>query len=611
MVHSGLRLLLLTALLALVPLALRGGGSTPGLAEAQSSRHEIWGTVVDEDGRPVDGLWVAAHLQGGAPGEGQGRSTATGSFRFNLVAGVYRLEIHTERYGVCRVSGLENAEKRLNVIFAAEPGTSSRIDLVVRTSSVPERGGWVPCYFDDAFHTVEGIVLGPDQQPLEGIDARLWRRSGSVYVAPRTGKTGPDGVFAVEVPQGTYRLQLTTRVEGGRECPLGYFGPDGKRAPAGAVTQFSVGTEDIAGLTIALIEPPSEACREVRGVVTDAEGNAVTRASLNFFGHGESQTQLADDAGVFRAYLRDGSYRVTITTDRGSDCIVEGYAGRVPTRGSGFVVDGEGLSGLRFVLSGAPREERRRVPCLSTEVITTELEPGWNLVGWTGAETEIASVFDATRQVTAIYVWDGATQSFRGAARQESEVSGSLKALQPGMGLWLRVGGTERVSWTRPLLTESALVSLVDGWNLVSWSGRDGATAGDIFNSLGEEPAVAATWDASQGEFLVAFAGAGPDLHVKRGDALWLHTSGEGRWLQPGWPAPDVVMLGDYPPGTEERYRRSIEGTQVFYAERYGVITSDVTFYFASDRESLENAYSQVVGRNPPPPITAPIAATT
>ena len=236
-------------------------------------------------------------------------------------------------------------------------------------------------------------------------------------------------------------------------------------------------------------------------------------------------------------------------------------------------------------------------------MITTELHPEWNLAGWTGPATNISAVLEATPQLEAIYSWDGKTQSFRGAIRAKSGIDGSLKALEPGMGLWLYIGGTERVSWTRPFLTESALVSLAEGWNLMSWGGRDGASPEDILNPLGAELVLAATWDATTGQFLLsstATPATSNTLHeVRRGDALWLSTPAAGSWLQPGRPTPEVVLLGDFATGTEDRYRRNVEESQVFFAERYGVITSDVTFYFASDRESLVDTYRQVRGRDP------------
>lgn len=601
MVAPRFRLLLLAALLAVGVLA-PGAGLPPERAEAQSSRHEFPGTVVDEDGRPVERLFVAASPQA-RQGQYERRTTAAGgAFRLWLVEGTYRLSIWSDRYSKCTVSGIQNPEERLEAVFPVEGQGVTPIRIVATTSDRQQSGRWVRCFFDVPFYRVQGRVVGPDQEPVEGIDARLWRLSGSHYVGPEAGETGPDGLFAVEVPQGTYRLELATRVEGG-ECRLGYFGVDGTPAAAGAVTRFSVGSAGVRDIAIALTVPPSKACREVRGVVTDAEGNPLARVSLNFYRHGEGETQTADAAGTFRAYLRDGSYRVTITTDRGSDCTIEGYAGRVPAKGSSIVVDSESVSGLRFVLSGAPREDPRRVPCPYVDLLTTQLEPGWNLAGWTGPETPVSAAFEATPQLEAIHAWDTDTQSFRGVTRQESGGDDSLGTLQPGMGLWLHIGGTETVNWTRPFLAESALVSLAEGWNLIGWSGRDGPTTQEIFDSLQAEPVVAATWDATTQQFALSAAdtpvGATAALQVRTGDALWLYTSAKGRWLQPGWPAPDVVLLGDYPAGTEERYRQSVERAQVFYAERYGALTSDVTFYFASDRESLEDGYSQVRGRNP------------
>ena len=115
---------LLVWLTGLVLVAAVGLGASAAPGEAQSSRHEIRATVMDEEGRLIDGLWVAATPTpyGVAPGEYQGRSTATGSVRFQLVAGAYSLALYTDQWGQCTVSGLENPEGRLKAAFVAEPG---------------------------------------------------------------------------------------------------------------------------------------------------------------------------------------------------------------------------------------------------------------------------------------------------------------------------------------------------------------------------------------------------------------------------------------------------------------------------------------------------------
>ncbi len=580
-------------------------GVTLTLADAPSRLcHEIEGVVTDAEGNPLADLAVHFSRVAGSGGEShRGTADATGTFRVRLLEGSYRLFIWSGVYRKCTVSGIENPEGRPDAVFPVEGEGVTPIRIVVATSESVEAARWVACHFDVPFYRVQGTVVGPDQELLEGIHVRLHGRSSDHNQGPWTGEaTGPDGTFAIEVPEGSYRLRLTAELEDGGDCVLGNYGADGRRA-SGDVTRIVVTDADVLGVTLTLADVPSRLCHEVTGVVTDAEGNPLADMSLKFLGHGESQFPTTDEAGIFHLRVRKGSYRVWIRTDLGSDCRIEDYAGVAPGRGNSIGVDGRGVSGVRLVLFGGPRSAITNVKCPYPETITTELEPGWNLAGWTGPETSVREVFEATPPLTTIYSWDGATQSFRWAIRQGSGTSGSLETLEPGMGLWLFVGGTERVNWTRPFLIESAFVSLVEGWNLVSWGGRDEVTADDIVHSLGAGPFVVATWSASRGWFLLSStampAGAHPELQIRRGDALWLQTSEEERWLQPGWPAPDVVLLGDYPAGTEERYRQTVEGAQAFFAERYGVITSEVTFYFAANREVLEDGYRDVRGRSP------------
>ena len=540
-------------------------------------------------------------------------TNAAGTVTRQLVRGRYRLYIWSDTYDRCTVSGIENPEDRPDAEFSLEGGGASHIRVVVNTSERAEAPRWIRCSFDVAFYRVEGVVLGPDQEPMEGIDVHLHSRS-SDHMAPWTGEaTGPDGLFTIEAPRGSYRLELSTELEGGGTCGLGNYGTDGRRAPAAAVTRHELEAGGIGGIAIVLPDFPSALCHEVLGVVTDAEGNPLAGTSLNFKGHGESQTPETGETGGFRLHVREGSYDVWIRTDAGSDCRIEGYEGEAPGKGNSIVVDGRGVRGLRLVLFGRPRSAITYVKCPYPETVTTDLEPGWNLAGWTGPEIDVAAVFDATPELRAIYAWDEEAESFRGAIRLESRTSGSLARLESGMGLWLFIEGTERVSWTRPFLSKSALVSLADGWNLVSWGGRDGATEEDIFNSLGSEPAAAATWDAIQGKFLLtstsAPTGARPELQVRRGDALWLQTPGKERWLQPGWPAPDVVLAGDSHHDDHDGYLQLVREAQAFFAERYGAITSDVTFYFVSNREALEDAYSRERGISPSPNLCADYAS--
>ena len=268
-------------LAGLVLVAGAGLGAVPPLAEAQSSRHEIRATVMDEEGRLIDGLWVAATPTpyGVAPGEYQGRSTATGSVRFQLVAGAYSLALYTDQWGQCTVSGLENPEGRLKAAFVAEPGALSRISIVVGARNAPPSAGWVPCNFDIPFYRIEGTVLGPDQEPLEGIGVRAVGQLNDPAFGPWTAPaTRSNGTFAVEVPNGPYVLELFVEREGS-ECRLGYYDAGGLRIATSNVHQeetearrIATDGSDVTGTIIRLRAPLGELCRSIQGMVTNSHG---------------------------------------------------------------------------------------------------------------------------------------------------------------------------------------------------------------------------------------------------------------------------------------------------------------------------------------------------
>ena len=76
----------------------------------------------------------------------------------------------------------------------------------------------------------------------------------------------------------------------------------------------------------------------------------------------------------------------------------------------------------------------------------TELQPGWNLVGWTGDETDVDVVFLEVPQALVVYVWDAKEQRFLWAHR---DGLGDLESLSLGRGLWLFLDGDEAFLWRR------------------------------------------------------------------------------------------------------------------------------------------------------------------
>ncbi len=54
------------------------------------------------------------------------------------------------------------------------------------------------------------------------------------------------------------------------------------------------------------------------------------------------------------------------------------------------------------------------------EAVTNELQPGWNLAGWTEEEAEVSAIFDDIPQLEAVFGWDAFTGKYLWAFRDEA-----------------------------------------------------------------------------------------------------------------------------------------------------------------------------------------------
>ena len=257
MLQSVSRFLLLATFVAVAALAL-GDGPSPDRVEAQTSPHEFSGLVVDENGSPVEGLLIAALAAQG----GDGLTAAGGVFRLRLVDGTYRLYIWSSVYDSCTVSGIENPEGLVEAVLTMEGEDVTSVRIVVVTGARTQSPDWVRCHFDVPRYRVQGTVRGPDKRPLEGIGVRLQERSQDDDWGLETGeRTGPDGMFTINVPAGSYLFELAIEAEGGVGCRLGLFGTDGRRARPGDTPQLVVSNQEVTGIEIALTETPANLCR--------------------------------------------------------------------------------------------------------------------------------------------------------------------------------------------------------------------------------------------------------------------------------------------------------------------------------------------------------------
>ena len=559
-------------------------------ASAQSSRHEMQVTVVDENGRAVADLWVAAHTYGGGPGENEQKLTgAGGRARLHLKEGVYTLLIHTNRYDGCTVFGAENPEGRAQAVLAVQAGGSSEISITVAASDPLPEAKWVPCSFDVPLHAIEGTVLGLRGQPVKALRVTALGEDGGRYDSSRGATSAATGAFRVEVPEGSYYLRLFAEVDGIR-CDLGYARAESEHTyfyPHHAPRVVTAG-EGIAGMDIRLPGSADELCQPIEGVVTDEAGRGLEAVSVTIEGYGPLEGFQAPSqttaGGAFRVYGHAGPYRVRIKTAAGNACEVPGSAGTAVVQAATFEVEPQRPPALRIVVSGEPDDEPRYVACTSPAgTVTTTLRPGWNLAGWTEGETPVAALFEAIPQLERALAWDAETQSLREAARDETGLEGMLETLVPGMGLWLVIAGTEEIDWTRPVLKESVIVPLAEGWNLVSWAGGEGFTPEEALALLGEELLVAAGWDAMAGKFHLyhpeAPEGFSTLSALRRGDAVWVNVTAERDWLQPDGFRPTIGYSSDVSAETLAALPDDVAGVVAYFAGRFGLFVPDVRFY--------------------------------
>ena len=206
----------------------------------------------------------------------------------------------------------------------------------------------------------------------------------------------------------------------------------------------------------------------------------------------------------------------------------------------------------------------------SGDTVTTVLQPGLNLAGWTEAEASVEAIFDAIPELELVYAWDAENQRFRWAARVDSLLHGDLETLTPGMGLWLAIGGGEPVTWTRPLIPQTGLAPLHEGWNLVVWAGDDGVATSDALQEVDDLASEAV--DAN-GE---------PLATLTRGRPFWLKVSAAKQWWQLDEP-PQIEFASDYSPEEQQELRARVDEVVAYFARRFGFGIPGLTVRFGDD----------------------------
>lgn len=198
------------------------------------------------------------------------------------------------------------------------------------------------------------------------------------------------------------------------------------------------------------------------------------------------------------------------------------------------------------------------------ETVTTELEPGWNLAGWTEPAAPVETIFESIPELRVVYSWDADFQRFRLAMRADPDDLGDLGRLTPGMGLWLFLAGDEPVTWTRPIVSEAGAASLREGWNVVLWAGEDGSAARDALVDIDDILADAFDVDGRE------------PLQLRKGQVYWLNLTGSREWNQVYLP-PRIEFLADFSQEEQVEVRAHVDDVVAYFSQRLGIRVSGLT----------------------------------
>ncbi|MCY4583484.1 MAG: Ig-like domain-containing protein [Chloroflexi bacterium] len=116
-------------------------------------------------------------------------------------------------------------------------------------------------YPSEEIVTIQGKVIGPNNQPVEGTFLRAWPDGADTFVDNvGTATTGEDGSFAIVVPDGSFILDVFApgvSTESNEGCTfVGWHGPGGFTAVREHATRFKVDDGSVLDIVIRLPDHP-------------------------------------------------------------------------------------------------------------------------------------------------------------------------------------------------------------------------------------------------------------------------------------------------------------------------------------------------------------------
>lgn len=292
-----------------------------------NTEYPIAGGVVDAIGDPIAGVAVAVTPIGASTDSGTGTTDAQGAYSVPVLPGTYRVGFSRTGFTTSTYPGDGAPQATVTVANNGALSVAPTEDLIgnrlgdVTLASVP--------------YLVGGRVVkaSAPSEPLVGITVRAFP-AGDDTDAVATTTTNTNGLYALDLPIGSYDLQFVDQVADGTDYVVTYLGGS---TPA-PVTVGQNGTISYGeGSTIpdvAMTVPPADATYDVSGVVSDVNGDGIDGVVVTAdaiaptpAAQGESVTTavVGDEHGRYTLALEAGSYQVSF--DGGADFADATYTG--------------------------------------------------------------------------------------------------------------------------------------------------------------------------------------------------------------------------------------------------------------------------------------------
>ena len=263
--------------------------------------------------------------------------------------------------------------------------------------------------------SVQGVVLGLDGEPVEGIRVSVVAESFWNW-----GEAGQDGTFEIRLPEGSSGPSILSIHAGDAgDCGwLGYHGPDGITTLPTQATQVKIGDGNVTGIEIRLPVNANDLClgqRKVTGIVLGPDGRPVEGIWL---GAVDGWLRTGMD-GTFEFSVPEAwvgsSFVLSIHADEVPDfpdCDLVGYygPGGFTTRSGDAWLDigGLGATGIEIRLPATPDELCSGQTMVSGAVLGPDGEPVAGIfIGLTAFWQWGLTGQDGTFEIRLLAGWSG------------------------------------------------------------------------------------------------------------------------------------------------------------------------------------------------------------